>query len=48
MQLAQEQLQADIECTIPQPTTPLDCQKADRQKPQGPPNKFSKGLAALQ
>ena len=46
-QLAQEQLQ-DIECTIPQPTTPLDCQKADRQKPQGPPNKFSKSLAALQ
>ena len=29
-QLAQEQLQ-DIECTIPQLTTPLDCQKADRQ-----------------
>lgn len=47
-QLAQEQLQADFECTIPQLTTPLDCQKADRQKPQGPPNKFSKGLAALQ
>ena len=46
-QLAQEQLQ-DIECTIPQPTTPLDCQKADRQKPQGPPNNFSQGLAALQ
>lgn len=47
-QLAQEQLQAGFECAIPQPTTPLDYQKAERQKPQGLPNKFSEGLAALQ